>query len=111
MDFRNATYRVISSFSFIADPQIEVGHLPKSRHVRFGVNASGETGSAGLEERVLPPVETEASRRSHELVLDLRRRRAERQGEPMSDDVPQLAGTRQMFSVAAAIMAGRPNSS
>ena|ERR1700722_1804682 len=42
-----------------------------------------------LEKALLPPVETEASRRSHEAVLDIRRRRAARLGLPAPEDVPE----------------------
>ncbi len=44
-----------------------------------------------LEQRLLAPVETEASRRAREMVLDIRRHRAERLGLPVPDDVPEPA--------------------
>jgi hypothetical protein len=42
-----------------------------------------------LEEGLLPPAETEASRRLHEIVLDIRRRRAERLGLTALEHVPE----------------------
>jgi len=42
-----------------------------------------------LEVGLLPPPETAESRRIHELVLDIRRRRAARLGLPEPDDVPE----------------------
>jgi hypothetical protein len=44
-----------------------------------------------LERDLLPPMETEASRRTREIVLGIRRRRAERLGLPVPDDVPEPA--------------------
>jgi hypothetical protein len=40
-----------------------------------------------LEEGLLPPAETAESRRVHEVVLDIRRRRAARLGIPVEEDV------------------------
>jgi hypothetical protein len=42
-----------------------------------------------LEVGLLPPAETAESRRLHEIVLDIRRRRAERLGLPVPEDVPE----------------------
>ena len=44
-----------------------------------------------LEQGLLPPVETEALRRTREIVLEIRRRRAERLGLPAPDDVLEPA--------------------
>ena len=41
-----------------------------------------------LEVGLLPPPETAESRRLHEVVLDIRRRRAARLGLPEPEDVP-----------------------
>jgi hypothetical protein len=41
-----------------------------------------------LEEGLLPPPETEESRRLHEIVMDIRRRRAARLGLPEPEDIP-----------------------
>ena len=54
---------------------------------------------------LLPPAETEESRRLHEVVLDIRRRRAARLGVPVQDDVPE-PGWRGM-SLAETILVAR----
>ena len=59
-----------------------------------------------LEEGLLAPVETEALRRDHEIVLDIRRRRAERLGLPAPDDIPEPVYRRGM-SIAEIILASR----
>ena len=41
-----------------------------------------------LEEGLLPPQETEESRRNHEIVMDIRRARAARLGLPEPKDIP-----------------------
>lgn len=41
-----------------------------------------------LEEGLLPPAQTAESRRLHEVVLDIQRRRAARLGLPVPEDVP-----------------------
>ncbi len=45
-----------------------------------------------LEEGLLPPRETAESRRLHEIVLGIRRRRAARLGLPEPKDVPAAPG-------------------
>jgi hypothetical protein len=59
-----------------------------------------------LEEGLLPPVETEESRRLHEVVQDIRRRRAARLGLPEPEDVPAPA-FRPGMSLAEMILAAR----
>ena len=59
-----------------------------------------------LELGLLPPVETEESRRLHEIVLDIRRRRAARLGLPEPEDVPEPAFPPGM-SVGEMILASR----
>jgi hypothetical protein len=59
-----------------------------------------------LEEGLLPPPETAESRRVHELVLDIRRRRAARLGLPEPEDVPAPA-FRPGMSLAEMIIASR----
>jgi hypothetical protein len=61
-----------------------------------------------LEVGLLPPPETAESRRLHEIVLDIRRRRAARLGLPVPDDVlePLEPGWRGM-SLAEIILASR----
>ena len=59
-----------------------------------------------LEEGLLPPPETEESRRLHEVVLDIRRRRAARLGLPEPEDVPDLE-YRPGMSLADGIRAAR----
>jgi hypothetical protein len=54
----------------------------------------------------LPPVETEGSRRLHEVVLDIRRRRAARLGLPEPEDVPDPE-YRPGMSLADGIRAAR----
>ena len=58
-----------------------------------------------LEVRLLPPAETEESRRMHEVVMDIRRRRAARLGLPVQEYGPE-PGWRGM-SLADAILAAR----
>jgi hypothetical protein len=59
-----------------------------------------------LEEGLLPPPETEESRRVHEIVLDIRRRRAARLGLPVPDDDPAKPH-RPGMSLADGIRAAR----
>ena len=59
-----------------------------------------------LEEGLLPPPETEESRRVHEIVLDIRRRRAARLGLPEPEDAPEPA-YRPGIPIGAAILAAR----
>jgi hypothetical protein len=59
-----------------------------------------------LEEGLLPPAETAESRRLHEVVLDIRRRRAARLGLPVPEDVPAPI-YRPGMSLADGIRAGR----
>lgn len=61
-----------------------------------------------LEVSLLPPPETVESRRVHEIVLDIRRRRAARLGLPEPEDVaePMEPGWRGM-SLADIIRQGR----
>jgi hypothetical protein len=59
-----------------------------------------------LEEGLLPPPETEESRRLHEVVLDIRRRRAARLGLPEPEDVP-APEYRPGMSLADGIRAAR----
>jgi hypothetical protein len=59
-----------------------------------------------LEEELLPPSETAEDRRLHEIVLDIRRRRAARHGLPASEDVPAPA-FRPGMSLAEMIIAAR----
>jgi hypothetical protein len=59
-----------------------------------------------LEVGLLPPAETEESRRLHEIVLDIRRRRAERLGLPVEEDAPDPA-YRPGMSLADIIRASR----
>jgi hypothetical protein len=42
-----------------------------------------------LEEGFLPPAETAASRRVYEMLLNIRRRRAERRGLPVAEEVSE----------------------
>ena len=58
-----------------------------------------------LEEGLLPPAETAESRELHEIVLDIRRRRAARLGIPVEDlpDPIYRPGT----SIAEGILASR----
>jgi len=59
-----------------------------------------------LEEGLLPPPETEESRRLHEIVMDIRRRRAARLGIPVEEDVPAPA-FRPGMSLGEMIIAAR----
>jgi hypothetical protein len=59
-----------------------------------------------LEEGLLPPQETEESRRLHEILMDIRRRRAARLGLPEPEDVPDPE-YRPGMSLADAIRAAR----
>ena len=59
-----------------------------------------------LEEGLLPPPETEDSRRLHEIVMDIRRRRAARLGLPEQEDVPDPE-YRSGMSLAEVIIAAR----
>jgi len=59
-----------------------------------------------LEVGLLPPPETAESRRLHEIVLDIRRRRAARLGLPEPEDVPAPA-SRPGMSLAEQIIAAR----
>ncbi len=59
-----------------------------------------------LEEGLLPPAETAESRRVHELVMDIQRRRAARLGLPEPEDVPVPAYWSGM-SLGEIIRAGR----
>jgi hypothetical protein len=59
-----------------------------------------------LEVGLLPPAETAESRRLHEIVQDIRRRRAARLGLPEPEDLPERVCTPGM-SLADAIRAGR----
>ena len=59
-----------------------------------------------LEEGLLPPQETEESRRLHEILMDIRRRRAARLGLPEPKDVPDPE-YRPGMSLADAIGAAR----
>ena len=62
-----------------------------------------------LEVGLLPPLETAASRRAHQIVLDIRRRRAERLGLPEPDDRLEAA-YRASMSLAERIVASRVQS-
>jgi hypothetical protein len=55
-----------------------------------------------LEDGLLPPMETAESRRLHEVVMDIRRRRAARLGLPEPEDVPN-PGFRPGMSLAETI--------
>jgi hypothetical protein len=59
-----------------------------------------------LEVGSLPTMETAESRRLHEIVLDIRRRRAARLGLPEPVDVPD-PGFRPGMSIAETILASR----
>ena len=59
-----------------------------------------------LEEGLLPPAETEESRRLHEIVMDIQRRRAARLGLPEPEDDPEPANLRGM-SLGEIIRASR----
>jgi len=59
-----------------------------------------------LEERLLPPPETQESRCLHEIVLDIRRRRAARLGLPEPEDVLAPA-FRPGMSLGEMILAAR----
>jgi hypothetical protein len=58
-----------------------------------------------LEEGLLPPAETEESRRLHEVALDIRRRRAARLGLPDPEDDPEPV-YRPGMSIGDTIRAG-----
>jgi hypothetical protein len=58
-----------------------------------------------LEEGLLPPAETEESRRLHEIVLDIQRRRAARLGLPDPEDDPEPV-YRPGMSIGDTIRAG-----
>jgi hypothetical protein len=62
-----------------------------------------------LEVGLLPPPETSESRRLHEIVLDIRRRRAARLGLPEPEDVPDVTdpGFRPGMFLAETILASR----
>jgi hypothetical protein len=60
-----------------------------------------------LERGLLLPVETEASRRAYDLVLEIRRRRAKRLGLPVPDDPPRLEGRLRTSGIAETIRARR----
>jgi hypothetical protein len=55
---------------------------------------------------LLPPAETAESRRSHETVLDIRRRRAARLALPEPEDVPE-PGNPLGMSLGEMILAAR----
>ena len=59
-----------------------------------------------LEVGLLPPPETAESRRLHEVVLDIRRRRAARLGLPEPEDLPDPE-FRPGMSLAEMILASR----
>jgi len=59
-----------------------------------------------LEEGLLPPAETEESQRLHEIVMEIRRRRAARLGLPEPEDVPAPA-LRPGMSLAEVIINAR----
>jgi hypothetical protein len=59
-----------------------------------------------LKRGLLPPAETEESRRDHEIVLDIQRRRAERLGLSAPDDIPEPE-YRHGMSIAEIILASR----
>ena len=59
-----------------------------------------------LEVGLLPPAETEDSRRLHEVVQDIRRRRAARLGIPVEEDSPDPE-FRPGMSLAEMIIAAR----
>jgi hypothetical protein len=59
-----------------------------------------------LEGRLLPPAETEESRRLHEVVMDIRRRRAARLGLSEPEEYVPEPGWRGM-SLADIILAAR----
>jgi len=59
-----------------------------------------------LEGRLLPPPETAESRRVHEVVMDIRRRRAARLGLPEPKDVPATV-YRPGMGLAEIILASR----
>jgi hypothetical protein len=62
-----------------------------------------------LEVGLLPPAETEDSRRLHEIVLDMRRRRAARLGLPEQDvSAPALPPGVSLAEVIIAARARRP---
>ena len=48
-----------------------------------------------LEEGLLPAADTAESRRLHEIVMEIRRRRAARHGLPVPEDVPAPARVRR----------------
>ena len=58
-----------------------------------------------LEVGLLPPPETAESRRVHEIVLDIRRRRAARLGLPVPEDAPEPVH-RSGMSIGDTIRAG-----
>jgi hypothetical protein len=60
-----------------------------------------------LEEGLLPPAETWASRVYYDSVLAIARNRARMQGDPLPDEVPGLEWTRQMSSLAEIVLASR----
>ncbi len=59
-----------------------------------------------LEAGLLPPAETAESRRQHEIVLDIQRRRAARLGLPVPEDLPEPV-YRPSMSIAEQILAAR----
>jgi hypothetical protein len=59
-----------------------------------------------LEGELLPPPETEESRRMHEVVMDIRRRRAVRLGLPEPEEIPTPA-YRSGMGLAEIIRASR----
>jgi hypothetical protein len=60
-----------------------------------------------IEEALLPPPETEASRLYYETMLAISRNRARMRGEPLPDEVPGLEWTQQMSTLGEIIRASR----
>ena len=60
-----------------------------------------------LEDRLLPPAETKASRLYYETMLAVSRNRARRLGQPLPDKVPGLEWTRNISSLAEIIRVSR----
>jgi hypothetical protein len=60
-----------------------------------------------LEGGLLPPPETEESRRLHEVVMDIRRRRAARLGLPEPQDLGSPDPAWRRISIGETILAAR----